>query len=128
MTQPQTEFLDLYRAGLKTAADLMKASLQSAERLQNQQLVAIRTALDQQAKTISELGQARSIDELLALQTKMAGAQWERTMGYWTELCQTQIAQARDWMSEAAQAATSGSNASMRQVQQSGGKQERKAA
>ena len=76
MTQPQTEFLDLYRAGLKTAADLMKASLQSAERLQNQQLVAIRTALDQQAKTISELGQARSIDELLALQTKMAGAQW----------------------------------------------------
>ena len=125
MTQPQTEFLDLYRAGLKTAADLMKASLQSAERLQNQQLVAIRTALDQQAKTISELGQARSIDELLALQTKMAGAQWERTMGYWTELCQTQIAQARDWMSEAAQVATAGSNASMRQVQ-SGGKQERK--
>lgn len=128
MTQPQTEFLDLYRAGLKTAADLMKASLQSAERLQNQQLVAIRTALDQQAKTISELGQARSIDELLALQTKMAGAQWERTMGYWTELCQTQIAQARDWMSEAAQAATAGTNASMRQVQQSGSKQERKAA
>jgi phasin family protein len=127
MTQPQTEFLDLYRAGLKTAADLMKASLQSAERLQNQQLVAIRTALDQQAKTISELGQARSIDELLALQTKMAGAQWERTMGYWTELCQTQIAQARDWMSEAAEVATAGSNASMRQVQ-SGGKQERKAA
>jgi hypothetical protein len=127
MTQPQTEFLDLYRAGLKTAADLMKASLQSAERLQNQQLVAIRTALDQQAKTINELGQARSIDELLAVQTKMAGAQWERTMGYWTELCQTQIAQARDWMSEAAQVATAGTNASMRQVQ-SGGKQERKAA
>ena len=126
MTQPQTEFLDLYRAGLKTAADLMRASLQSAERLQNQQLVAIRTALDQQAKTISELGQARSIDELLALQTKMAGAQWERTMGYWTELCQTQIAQARDWMSEAAQAATAGTNSAVRQVQ--GGKQERKAA
>lgn len=127
MTQPQAEFLDLYRAGLKTAADLMKVSLQGAERLQNQQLVAIRTALDQQAKAAGELGQARSIDELLALQTKMAGAQWERTMGYWTELCQTQIAQARDWMSEAAQVATAGSNASMRQVQ-SGGKQERKAA
>jgi phasin family protein len=126
MTQPQTEFLDLYRAGLKTAADLMKASLQSAERLQNQQLVAIRTALDQQAKTINELGQARSIDELLALQTKLAGSQWERAMGYWTELCQTQIAQARDWVSEAAQAATAGGNASVRQVQS--GKQERKVA
>lgn len=124
MTQPQTEFLDLYRAGLKTAADLMKASLQSAERMQNQQLVAIRTALDQQSKSISELGQARTIDELLALQTKMAGAQWERAMGYWSELWQAQIAQGRDWMSEAAQAASANAAAGMRQ----GGKQERKAA
>ena len=33
MNQPQTEFLDIYRASLKTAADLMKASLQSAEKL-----------------------------------------------------------------------------------------------
>ena len=124
MTQPQTEFLDLYRAGLKTAADLMKASLQSAERMQNQQLVAIRTALDQQSKSISELGQARTIDELLALQTKMAGAQWERAMGYWSELWQAQLAQGRDWMSEAAQVASANAAASMRQA----GKQERKAA
>ena len=124
MTQPQTEFLDLYRAGLKTAADLMKASLQSAERMQNQQLVAIRTALDQQSKSISELGQARTIDELLALQTRMAGAQWERAMGYWSELWQAQMAQGRDWMSEAAQVASANAAASMRQA----GKQERKAA
>ena len=124
MTQPQAEFLDLYRAGLKTAADLMKVSLQGAERLQNQQLVAIRTALDQQAKAASELGQARTIDELLALQTKMAGAQWERTMGYWTELWQNQLAQGRDWWSEAAQAATTaGAN-----VRQAAARQERKAA
>jgi hypothetical protein len=123
MTQPQAEFLDLYRAGLKTAADLMKASLQSAEKLQSQQLVAIRTALDQQMKTINELGQARSVDELLALQTKMAGVQWERAMGYWTDLYQTQMAQARDWLSEAAHAATA--NAIMRQQS---AKQERRAA
>ena len=124
MTQPQTEFLDLYRAGLKTAADLMRASLQSAERLQNQQLVAIRTALDQQSKSIGELGQARTIDELLALLTRMAGAQWERAMGYWSELWQAQLAQGRDWMSEAAQVASANAAASMRQA----GKQERKAA
>jgi hypothetical protein len=123
MTQPQAEFLDLYRAGLKTAADLMKVSLQSAEKLQNQQLVAIRTALDQQAKTISELGQARSIDELQAVQTRMAGVQWERAMGYWTDLCQTQMAQARDWLSEAAHAATASA-----MVRQQSGKQERRAA
>jgi phasin family protein len=123
MTQPQAEFLDLYRAGLKTAADLMKASLQSVEKLQNQQLVAIRTALDQQSKSLNELGQARTLDELLALQTKMAGAQWERAMGYWTDMYQTQMAQARDWLSEAAHAASA--NAIMRQQ---AGKHERKAA
>jgi hypothetical protein len=118
MTQPQAEFLDLYRAGLKTAADMMKVSLQGAERLQNQQLSAIRTALDQQSKSINELGQARTIDELLALQTRMAGAQWERAMGFWSELAQNQMAQARDFMSEAAQAATAGTAAATRQVQQ----------
>jgi phasin family protein len=124
MTQPQAEFLDLYRTGLKTAADLMKVSLQNAERLQNQQLVAIRTALDQQSKAASDLGQARSIDELLGLQTRMAGAQWERAMGYWTEFWQTQIAQSRDWLNEASQAASAG----VRQAQQQVSKQERKAA
>jgi phasin family protein len=101
----------------------MKVSLQSAEKLQSQQLVAIRTALDQQMKTISELGQARSVDELLALQTKLAGAQWERAMGYWSELCQTQMAQARDWLSEAAHAATSNAI-----VRQQSAKHERRAA
>ena len=111
MTQPQAEFLDLYKAGLRTAADLMKVSLQGAEKLQNQQLVVIRQALDQQSKTISELSQVRTIDELLALQTKMAGAQMERAMGYWTEFAQTQMAQARDWWSEAAHA-----GAAIRQV------------
>jgi hypothetical protein len=107
MTQPQAEFLDLYKAGLKTAADLLKVSLQSAEKLQNQQLVVIRQALDQQSKSISELGQARTIDDLLALQTKIAGAQVERAMGFWTELSQTQMALARDWLSETVQVTSS---------------------
>jgi phasin family protein len=110
MTQPQAEFLDLYRAGLKTAADVMKASLQSAEKLQNQQLVAIRTALDQQSKAINELGQAKTIDELLALQTKLAGAQVERAVGFWSELYQTQMAQARDWFSETVALTTQAAN------------------
>jgi hypothetical protein len=125
MTQPQAEFLDLYRAGLKTAADLMKASLQSAEKLQNHQLVAIRSALEQQSKSISELGQARTIDELLALQTRMAGAQWERAMGFWSELAQTQMAQARDWFNETTAAASQAAAAGVRQVAKH---QERKSA
>src|SRR5688572_18383908 len=128
MTQPQAEFVDLYKAGLKTAADLVKVSLQSAEKLQNQQLVAIRTALDQQSKSISELGQVRTIDELLALQTKMAGAQVERAVGFWSELCQTQMAQARDWFSETVSLTTQAANNAQSGVRQATRQQERKSA
>jgi hypothetical protein len=124
MTQPQAEFLDLYRAGLKTAADLMKVSLQSAERLQNQQLVAIRTALDQQSKSISELTQAKTLDEVLAVQTKAAGAQIERAMGYWNELCQTQMAQARDWWSETYAAGAQAANNAQAAVRSAARQQE----
>jgi hypothetical protein len=53
----------------------------------------------------------------------MAGAQWERAMGYWTELCQAQVAQARDWLSEAAHAATATAIA-----RQQSAKHERRAA
>ena len=114
MNPPQAEFLDLYKAGLKSAVDLMKASLESAERLQQQQLTAIRGALEQHVKSVNELTSAKSLDDLVALQQKMAGAQLERVMGYWTSVCQTagqnqaaamgqvqsQMAQARDWFTE----------------------------
>jgi hypothetical protein len=134
MTQPQAEFLDLYRAGLKTAADVMKASLQNVEKLQNQQLVAIRSALDQQARSINDLSQARSIDELLSLQTRMAGQQFERAVGFWSEVYQSQVEQAQSWWSEvqgAAQNATSNAAASIRQAspkQQEHQQQHRKSA
>lgn len=88
MTQPQAEMLDLYRAGLKTAADLLKTSLENTERLQNQQLVAIRTAIVEQAKTANELGSARTLDELLSAHSRLAGAQIERALGYWSEFYQ----------------------------------------
>jgi len=114
MNPPQAEFLDLYKAGLKSAVDLMKASLESAERLQQQQLTAIRGALEQHVKSVNELTSAKSLDDLVALQQKMAGAQLERVVGYWTSICQTagqnqaaamgqvqnQMAQARDWFTE----------------------------
>jgi phasin family protein len=88
MTQPQAEMLDLYRAGLKNTADLLKTSLENAERLQNQQLVAIRTAIVEQAKTVSEITSARTLDELLSAQSRLAGSQMERVLGYWSELFQ----------------------------------------
>ena len=87
MTPPQAEFIDLYRAGVKSAVDLMKTSLES---------------------------QVKTLDELIALQTSMAGDQFERAVGYWSELyraagenqvaaigqMQEQVAKARDWISQ----------------------------
>ena len=109
MTQPQAELFDLYRAGLKTAADIMKTSLESAERLQNQQLVAIRSAIDQQSKSVSELARAKTLDELLTLQSRMAGAQFERAMSLWSDLLQVATEEA------AKLAAAATTNASVRQ-------------
>jgi phasin family protein len=131
MTQPQVEMFDLYRASLKSAADILKASLESAERLQNQNLVAIRTAIVEQSKSLSELGDAKTLDELMALQTRIAGEQFQRTMGYWTSLCQTagqnqlavigqmqaQAANARELLEEAAKSAGALASAVVRQPQ-----------
>ena len=85
MTQPQADLFDLYRAGLKSAADLMKASLESAERLQNQQLVAIRRVIDDQSKSVNELSRVKTLDELLSVQTRMAGEQFERAVSLWSD-------------------------------------------
>ncbi|MFL6564175.1 MAG: hypothetical protein ACJ8G5_04515 [Burkholderiales bacterium] len=59
--QPQPELFDLYRSGFKGALDWMQVSLQNAERLQNQQLTAFRSALDAQLQAASALGEAMSM-------------------------------------------------------------------
>ncbi|HEV8109139.1 MAG TPA: hypothetical protein VGP97_16600 [Burkholderiales bacterium] len=69
MAQPQPELFDLYRTGFKSALDWMQASLENAERLQNQQLTAFRGALDAQLQAASVLGEAMS-----AFYEKSAGA------------------------------------------------------
>jgi hypothetical protein len=113
MTQPQAEFLDLYKAGLKTAADLMKASLQTAERLQNQQLGVIRNALEQQSKSINELSQVRSLDELFSVQGKL-----------WSDLYQTQISQAQNWFNEMSSAQGAATNAAATAIRQAAPRQQ----
>jgi hypothetical protein len=51
-----TQFLDLYRAGVRTASDVMKASLESVERIQNQQLQVFRAAMEENAKLMDYCG------------------------------------------------------------------------
>lgn len=82
----QTQFFEIYRAGLKSAADMMTATLESARRMQQQQLDVLQSALDDQAKSVRELSEVHSVDELMALQTRLASSQLERTVDFWSRL------------------------------------------
>jgi phasin family protein len=82
----QTQFFEIYRAGLKSAADVVTATLESARQLQQQQLDALHSALEDQTKSVRELADVRTVDELMALQSRLAGTQLERTMDFWSRL------------------------------------------
>lgn len=89
MQEQVTQFVDFYRAGLRTAADLAKTSLESAERLQQQQLKMLRGAIEESEKSTNELAGVKNVDELMALQTRLAGSQWERAMEFWSGIWRT---------------------------------------
>jgi len=61
-----TQFLELYGAGLKNTADMMSAAFDGARQLQQQQL------------------------DLFAMQTRMASAQLERAVDFWSSLWASQ--------------------------------------
>lgn len=114
MQQQATQFLDIYRAGLRTATDVMKTSLESAERMQQQQLQMLRGAMEENAKSASQLAETKSLEDLMTLQTRLARSQLERAMEFWggwwraaTEnqavligQMQSQLSQARDQFQE----------------------------
>jgi hypothetical protein len=110
----QAQLLDLYRAGIKTAADMMKTSLEQTERLQQQQLQMIRSALDENARSSTQLSDVKSLDDVVALNSRLAGAQLERVAEFWStwwrvagdaqksliDQMQTQLGQAKERVRE----------------------------
>jgi hypothetical protein len=84
--QPQPQFVDLYRANLRSAADLMKTSLQQTERLHQQQLEIVRRALEESERSTNQIAEARSIDDIIAVNTRVAGAQLERITAFWSSM------------------------------------------
>ena len=89
MQQQQAFFFEVYRSGLRTYADLMKTSLESAERIQNQQLEGIRGAMEENVRSTRQLAEVSTMGELMALHTRFAGSQMERTLDYWNRLWRT---------------------------------------
>jgi hypothetical protein len=80
----QAQFLDLYRAGIKTATELMKTSLEQTERFQQQQLQMVRSALEESSRSSSEAAEVKSLDDIVALNSKLAGNQLERMTEFWS--------------------------------------------
>jgi hypothetical protein len=82
--QPQSQFFDLYRVGLRTMNDAMKTSLEYSERLQNRQLQLVKKALEENSWSSGQLAQVKGLDDLVAMQIRLAESQLERAMDFWT--------------------------------------------
>src|SRR5919108_5232725 len=110
----QAQLVDFFRAGIRSATDMMKLSLEHTERLQQQQLQIIRTALEENARSGTQAGDVKSLDDIVALNTRLAGAQLERVTEFWAnwwraagdtqksliEQMQSQMGQAKDRVRE----------------------------
>ncbi len=100
----QAQFFDLYRSGMKTAAEFVKTSLENTVRLQQKQLDMVRNILDENTRSTDRLGQARNIEDLLGMQSQLAGTQLQRIAEFWTSAWQiaadNQKAVIEQWQSQ----------------------------
>jgi hypothetical protein len=97
----QNQFVDLYRNGIKTAADAAKMSLENTVRLQEKQLGMVRTILEENTRSAERLSQANSIEDLFALQSRLATAQLGRVAEFWSSLWQAAAENQKAWIGEA---------------------------
>lgn len=88
MAQHQDQSLDFYRAGLKATGDMIRVSLESAERLRKQQLSAVSEALASHAQAIAEVDAAKGFPELANVTAKLAGIQYQMIFSYWNGIHQ----------------------------------------
>ena len=110
----QAEFLDLYRASVRSATSLMRTSLEQTQRFQQQQLDMVRGALDETSRAATQVDDLKNLDDLMAHNSRLAGAQLERMTELWSgmwraaaetqksmlDLMQVQMGQAKDRMRE----------------------------
>lgn len=82
----QAQFADVYRAALQSATDLMKASLQQAERLQQQQLEILRGAVQNTEQSSTEIAGTKSIDDVVRVNRRIAGDQFEAITQFWSSM------------------------------------------
>jgi hypothetical protein len=121
----QNQFIDLYRHGMKTAADVTRVSLENSLRMQEKQLDIVRSLIDEQSRSADEIARAGSVQDLIGLQSRLATAQ----LGRWTELwsnlwqvmAQNQAQGLRDVQSFASRSAEDVARTAASQVSQGAG-------
>jgi phasin family protein len=84
MIKSENQFLDLYRSGIEAVFAMTKCSIEGAERLRNQQMRTLNEALADAGETGRQIGSVKSFDQFVEMQSKLAPAQLEKAMGYWT--------------------------------------------
>jgi phasin family protein len=89
MTKSDNQLFDLYRSGLEAFIDLSRTSVQGAERLREHQLKCLHEAFSEAGETGRQVGSAKTLEELLELQSKLAPTQLEKAMSYWSGLYAT---------------------------------------
>ena len=85
----QNQWVDLYRNGMRTATDVARVSLESGIRMHEKQLQIARDILQEQSSSMEEISRAGSVQELLALQSRLAGTQFGRMVELWSNVWQT---------------------------------------
>ena len=96
----QDQLVDLYRNGMNTAAQLARISIESTVRLQEKQLDIARKALAESTRSAEKVSGAKNMDELLAAQTELAGAQMQRVAEFWTSVWQTAAENQKHFMEQ----------------------------
>lgn len=86
MPEPQSQFFDVYRSGLRAMNDIVRSSLETTERLEDQQLQHIRSALEETKRSTTQLGEVGNLGELLAAEAKLAGSQVAHTLEFWSSI------------------------------------------
>lgn len=87
MAQTTDPMLNLFRSAVQSTTELAALYLGSMERMQNPQAsAAISEAKDESSKALKQIQSASSLQELYQLQTRLARANTEKIIGYWTSL------------------------------------------
>ncbi|MFN2646499.1 MAG: phasin family protein [Burkholderiales bacterium] len=80
------QLFDIYRNSVRTTAEMMRLSLENAVRLHEKQLGMVKSMLDENVRSTERAAEAQSMEQLVALQSELAGRQLECMSDFWSSV------------------------------------------